>query len=82
MSDEGSTQPVAAPAAEANIAAENGTVDTKAPGAPTSAATEARAEGPNPTEEKDNKEIAEPAKDDETPKQAEGIKKKNLKKKK
>lgn len=72
MSDEGSVQPVAAPAAELNRAADNGTVDTKATDAPGSAAAEAKPEGANPTGEKAEKEAAEPAKEDETPKQAEG----------
>lgn len=75
MSDEGSAQPVAAPTAEVNSAADKNTVDTKATDAPGSAAAEAKAEGPNPTGEKAEKEAAEPAKEDQTPKQAEGKKK-------
>lgn len=67
MSDEGSAQPVAAPPAEVNSAADNNTVGTKATDAPDSAA-EAKAEGPNPTE----KEAGSAAKEDDTPKQAEG----------
>lgn len=73
MSDEGSAQPVAAPAADVNAAADN-TVDTKATDAPGSAAAETKAEGPNPSGEKAEKEAAEPAKEDETSKQAEGKK--------
>lgn len=72
MSDEGSAQPVAAPTAEVNSAADNNTVDTKPTDAPGSAAAEAKAEGPNPTGEKAEKEAAEPAKEDQTSKQAEG----------
>lgn len=72
MSDEGSAQPVAAPTAEVNSAADNNTVDTKATDAPGSAAAEAKAEGPNPTGEKAEKEAAEPAEEHETSKQAEG----------
>lgn len=75
MSDEGSAQPVAAPAADVNAAADNNnTVDTKVTDAPASAAAETKAEGPNPTGEKAEKEAAEPAKEDETPNQAEGKK--------
>lgn len=72
MSDEGSAQPVAAPTAEVNSAATNNTADSKATDAPDFAAAEAKAEGPNPTGEKAEKEAAETAKEDETPKQAEG----------
>lgn len=72
MSDEGSAQPVAAPPAEVNTAADNNTAGTMAVDAPESAAAETKAEGPNPTGEKAEKEAAEPAKEDETPKQAEG----------
>lgn len=75
MSDESSAQPVAAPAADVNAAADNNTVDTKVTDAPASAAAETKAEGPNPTGEKAEKEAAEPAKEDETPKHAEGKKK-------
>jgi hypothetical protein len=75
MSGEGSAQPVTAPTAEANSAADNGTVDTKAPEAPAPAAAEAKAEVPNPMGKKDNKEASEPAKEDEASKQAEGKKK-------
>lgn len=76
MSDEGSAQPVAAPSAGANSATDNGAVDTKIPDAPALAAAEPKADGPNPTEEKADKGAAEPAKEDETSKQAEGKKKK------
>lgn len=72
MSDEGSAQPVAAPTAEANSAADNATVDTKLPDAPAPAAAEANAEAPNPAGDKEDKEAAEPAKEDEASKQAEG----------
>lgn len=72
MSDEGSAQLVAAPTAEVNSAAAKNTVDAKATDAPDSAAAEAKAEGPNPTGEKAEKEAAEAAKEDETPKQAKG----------
>ncbi|KAG8164892.1 hypothetical protein KVR01_005167 [Diaporthe batatas] len=71
MSDEGSAQPVAAPTAEANSAADGATVDTKVPDAPVSAAAEANAEAPNPAGDKANTEAAEPAKEDEASKQAE-----------
>lgn len=72
MSDEGSAQPVAAPPAEVNTAADNNTADIKATDAPESAATDTKAEGPNPTGVKAEMEAAEPAKEDEAPKQAEG----------
>lgn len=71
MSDEGSAQPVAAPTAEANSAADNATVDTKLPDAPAPAAAEANAEAPNPAGDKEDKEAAESAKEDEASKQAE-----------
>lgn len=67
MSDEGSAQPIAAPTAEANSAADSATVDIKVPDAP----AEANAETPNPAGDKENKEAAEPAKGGEASKQAE-----------